>query len=123
LQTLHHRNVHSVDLPFTWARMLRLIILVPVLLPAQTGSRTASMPVIDMHFHTMWLGPNMTSRRTGFPSGETPEEMHRRNVAALDRNHIVRAVASGDQLPLYASLVGGRLIPGLSCLALEKNSA
>ncbi len=71
------------------------------------------MPVIDMHFHTMWLGPNMTSRRTGFASGETPEEMYRRNVAALDQNHIVKAVASGDQLQLYAGQVGGRLLPGI----------
>ena len=71
------------------------------------------MPVIDMHFHTMWLGPNMTSKRTGFASGETPGEMYRRNMAALDQNHIVKAVASGDQLPLYGGEVGGRLVPGI----------
>ena len=100
--------IYSVN----WLCISTLILLLPVLLPAQVLPK-ASMPVIDMHFHTMWLGPNMTSRRTGFASGETPEEMYRLNVSALDQNHIVKAVASGDQLQLYAGQVGGRLLPGI----------
>jgi hypothetical protein len=117
-----HQSVSPGELvlPFNWARILPLIVLFPVLLPGQKGAATASMPVIDMHFHTMWLGPNMTSRRTGFPSGETPEEMRRRNLAALDRNHIVRAVASGDQLQLYEALLGKRLLPGIILPGISK---
>ena len=111
---ISHRNGYSADFCLlTWICFLSLIFLIPVSLPAQETPARGSMPVIDMHFHTMWLGPNMTSRRTGFASGETPEEMYRRNVAALDQNHIVKAVASGDQLQLYGGQVGGRLLPGI----------
>jgi hypothetical protein len=52
---------------------------------------TANFRVIDMHFHTLWQGPNMTHKRTGLTSAATPEEMVRRNVAALNRNHVVQS--------------------------------
>jgi hypothetical protein len=71
------------------------------------------MPVIDMHFHTMWIGPNMTHKRTGLTSADTPDELLRRNLAALDRNHVVKAVASGDELGLYSGELGRRLLPGI----------
>jgi hypothetical protein len=84
----------------------------PVLLPGQ-APRTPTMPVIDMHFHTLWLEPKLVSARPGVAPVRTPDEMRRRNLAALDRNHVVRAVASGDQLQLYAGEVGRRLLPGI----------
>jgi hypothetical protein len=70
------------------------------------------MPVIDMHFHTMWEEPNANASRRFAPVA-TPEEMRRRNVAALDRNHVVKAVASGDQLDRYRDELGKRLLPGI----------
>src|SRR4051794_19668560 len=89
---------------------ITLMLLLPAVLPRQAPG-PGNMPVIDMHFHTMWLEPNTMNRRTG--SAPTPEEMRQRNLAALDRNHIVKAVASGDQLDRYAGERGGRLLPGI----------
>jgi hypothetical protein len=83
-------------------------------LPAQPGPRaTPSLPTIDMHFHTMWDGPNVKEALTGFVSPQTPEEMRRLNLAALSRYHIVKVVASGDQLPSYEQELGPRLLPGI----------
>lgn len=90
-----------------------LMFLVPLCLPGQQPAGSASMPVIDMHFHTMWQGANRTHKATGIPSADTPEEMRRLNLAALHRNHVVKAVASGDQLHLYGSDLGNRLLPGI----------
>src|SRR5690242_10850127 len=90
-----------------------LLFLLPLCLLGQAPLGSASMPVIDMHFHTMWQGPNRTHKSTGIPSAETPEEMRQLNLAAMDRNHVVKAVASGDQLHLYVSDVGKRLLPGI----------
>ncbi len=71
------------------------------------------MAVIDMQFHTMWQGPTTAHKRTGTPAVDTPEQMRRLNLAANDRNHIVKAVASGDQLHLYGGDLGKRLLPGI----------
>ncbi len=94
-------------------RVLMLIFAVALLSPEQAPSGHASMPVIDMHFHTMWLGPTTAHRRTRTPAVDTPEEMRRLNLASRDRNHIVKAVASGDQLSLYSGDLGKRLLPGI----------
>jgi len=97
-----------------------LMFAVALLSPAQAPSGSASMPVIDMHFHTMWMGPTAAHKRTGTPAIDTPEEMRRLNLAAMDRNHVVKAVASGDQLHLYGGDVGKRLLPGLILPAAPK---
>jgi hypothetical protein len=62
-----------------------------------------------MHFHTDWLEPSAVKPSTKFAPVATPEEMRRRNIAALDRNDVVKAIASGDQLQQYASELGRRL--------------
>lgn len=91
-----------------------LILLLVSILWAQ-GPQPASLPVIDMHFHTMWQGFGTANSSPASAAVTTPEEMRRRNIAALDRNHMVKVVASGDpdQLPLYERELGTRLLPGL----------
>ncbi len=100
-----------------------LMLMLPFCSFAQERNGSGSMPVIDMHFHAMWQGPNRTHKRTGIPSADTPEEMRRLNLAALDRNHIVKAVASGDQLHIYGSDVGKRLLPGIILPAVGETMA
>jgi hypothetical protein len=101
-------------------RWLRLALLLPLALGAQSNrSRTASaptaagLPIIDMHFHTMWDGPTLKEPLTGFVSPRTPDELRRLNIAALHRYHIVKAVTSGDQLQSYAQELGSKIIPGI----------
>jgi uncharacterized protein len=99
----------------------------PVLLAAQERPSLASTPIIDMHFHTMWDGPEMREPLTSFVSPKTPDELRRLNIAALNRYHIVKAVASGDQLKSYEQELGARLLPGillpnpLSTLGLKRS--
>lgn len=84
-----------------------------------TGCRTESPttaqrpPIIDMHFHTMWGLVGMKEPLTGFIAPNTPEELRKRTIAELDRHHIVKAVASGDQLESYRKDLGDRVIPGI----------
>jgi hypothetical protein len=59
------------------------------------------MPIIDMHFHTTWVAPERKEPLTGFISPKTPDELRRLNIAAVNRYHIVKVVASGDQLASY----------------------
>ena len=95
-----------------------------MLLPGQ-APRTASMPVIDMHFHTMWNGPERKEPLTSFISPKTPDELRRLNMAALNRYHIVKVAASGDpdQLALYEQELGPRLLPGMLLQAEPESPA
>jgi predicted TIM-barrel fold metal-dependent hydrolase len=93
----------------------------PALLPGQEAPGTASMPIIDMHFHTTWVAPERKEALTGFISPKTPDELRRLNLAAVNRYHIVKVVASGDQLPSYEQELGPRLLPGI-LLSREKDS-
>jgi hypothetical protein len=86
-------------LPSDLIRSLTLVLLMPALLPGQEAPGTASMPIIDMHFHTTWVAPERKEALTGFISPKTPDELRRLNLAAVNRYHIVKVVASGDQLP------------------------
>ena len=104
----HPRSIHA-----GCVRVSTLMFAMALPSLAQAPSGTASMPVIDMHFHTMWEGPRAAQVRTGTPAMQTPEDMRRLNLAAMDRNHVVKAVASGDQLDFYGSEVGKRLLPGI----------
>lgn len=115
-------SVHIQSL--NWLSPITLLLLLPALLRGQ-APRTASIPVIDMHFHTMWQEPNKVNPSTSFAPVKTPEEMRRRNIAALDRNHIVKVVASGDpdQLPLYEQELGARLLPGMLLQAEPESPA
>jgi uncharacterized protein len=72
------------------------------------------MPIIDMHFHTLSGPLGAKESFTGFLAPNTADELRRRNVAELARYHVVKAVASGDQLESYRSDLGERLIVGLS---------
>ncbi len=91
-----------------------LALLGPLLLVAQSDPpATTNLPIIDMHFHTMWDGPDVKEALTGFVSPKTPEELRRLNIAALNRFHVVKVVASGDQLSWYEQKLGLRLIPGI----------
>lgn len=126
MQTLIKRE-HSVQTgPLNRVSAGILLLLLPVLLRGQ-AARPVSMPVIDMHFHTVWGEPNRVNPSTRFAPVNTPEEMRRRNIAALDRNHVVKVVASGDpdQLPLYEQELGARLLPGMlfQPLQVEPESA
>ncbi len=96
----------------SWVFTITLLLLSPVLMQGQAPG-AATLPVIDMHFHTMREGPNTAKPSTSFAPVATPEEMRRRNIAALDRNHVVKAVASGDQLDTYVGELGRRLLPGI----------
>jgi hypothetical protein len=97
-----------------WLHVSMLASLIPLLLIAQSDpSATASLPIIDMHFHTMWDGPDIKEALTGFVSPKTPDELRRLNIAALNRYHIVKVVTSGDQLPSYEQELGPRLVPGI----------
>lgn len=58
-------------------------------------------------------GPGSKRTLTNFISPKTPDELRRLNIAALDRNHVVKAIASGDQLESYQQQLGPRLIPGI----------
>lgn len=106
---------------FNWMSAVICILSPPLLLSAQQPINTAQMPVIDMHFHTMWQGPNMTHKRLGLPSADTPEHLRQRNLAALDRNHVVKAVASGNQLSLYSDDLAKRLLPGIILPEIGEN--
>ncbi len=104
----------------SWLPLSTLTLFLPLLLSAQSDPRartsvpiTPSLPVIDMHFHTMWDGPDIKEALTGFVSPKTPDELRRLNIAALNRYHIVKAVTSGDQLPSYEQELGARLVPGI----------
>jgi len=104
---------HSAVIPVDCVRVSTLLFAAALLSPAQGPSGNARMAVIDMQFHTMWQGPLAAHERTGTPAVDTPEEMRRLNLAAMDRNHVVKAVASGDQLNLYAGDLEKRLLPGI----------
>lgn len=97
-------------------RLLLLCLSLPLLVGAcrqQDASAPPSIPVIDMHLHTLWWQPGMTEPLTGFVAPNTPEELRRRTMAELDRYHIVKAVASGDELDHYREDLGERLLPGI----------
>jgi hypothetical protein len=96
-----------------WVRSSALALLLPGVLFAQGSPDVVRMPVIDVHFHTMWAGPEVKEPLTNFISPKTPDELRRLNIAALDRNHVVKAIASGDQLESYQQQLGPRLIPGI----------
>jgi uncharacterized protein len=85
----------------------------PVHSPGQGRPNVVSTPIIDMHFHTMWDGPDLKEPLTNFVSPRTPDELRSLNIAALNRYHIVKVVASGDQLKSYEQELGPRLIPGI----------
>lgn len=96
--------------------LLLLCLFVPIVLGAcrqQDASVPANMPIIDMHLHTLWWQPGMTEPLTGFVAPDTPGELRRRTIAELDRYHIVKAVASGDQIEPYRQDLGERLLPGI----------
>lgn len=114
MQTSEKREYSVQFEPLNWPSAGILLLLLSVLLRGQAPP-PVKMPVIDMHFHTMWQEPNKANPSTRFAPVNTPEEMRRRNIAALDRNHIVKVVASGDpdQLPLYEKELGARLLPGM----------
>jgi predicted TIM-barrel fold metal-dependent hydrolase len=61
----------------------------------------------------MWEGPDVKEQLTGFVSPKTPDELRRLNIAALNRYHIVKVVASGDQLASYEQELGSKIIPGI----------
>ena len=110
----------STGRTISWFAFSRLALLVPFALGAQSnrpstaGAPVSSgLPIIDMHFHTMWDGPDLKEPLTGFVSPKTPDELRRLNIAALNRYHIVKVVASGDQLDSYEQELGPRLIPGI----------
>jgi uncharacterized protein len=96
-----------------WSFRLAAALLVPLLLSAQGRQSVPSMPVIDVHFHTMWEGPELKEPLTNLVSPKTPDELRRLNIAAFDRYHVVKVVASGDQLDLYEQQLGPRLLPGI----------
>src|SRR5689334_14363380 len=97
-----------------WLLFSLLAFLVPLLVVAQSDSRTTTnLPIIDMHFHTMWEGPSINEALTGFVSPKTPDELRRLNITALNRYHIVKVVASGDQISSYEQDLGEKLIPGI----------
>jgi predicted TIM-barrel fold metal-dependent hydrolase len=96
--------------------ILRLCLLVPLVVGAcrqHNASAPASAPIIDMHLHTLWWQPGMKEPLTGFVAPNTPEELRRRTIAELDRYHIVKAVASGDQIEPYRQALAERLLPGI----------
>ena len=100
--------------PFLWLLPFVLVLLPPALSIAQTGSaETTSFPIIDVHFHTMWEGPEVKEALTGFISPKTPDELRRRNMAAVNRYHIVKVVASGDELESYRQELGPKLFAGM----------
>jgi len=94
-------------------RSLTFFLLLPALLSAQGGPNGGSMPIIDMHFHTTWVAPERKEALTSFISPKTPDELRRLNLDAVNRYHIVKVVASGDQLASYEQDLGPRLIPGM----------
>ncbi|MBV8866300.1 MAG: amidohydrolase family protein [Acidobacteriaceae bacterium] len=94
--------------------LLVFLLVLPLTLVAQSESRTASnLPIIDMHFHAMWDGPDLKEPLTGFVSPKTPDELRRLNIAALNRYHIIKVVASGDQLESYEQELGSKIIAGI----------
>ncbi len=82
----------------------------------QAPSPASNIPVIDMHLHTLWWEPGMKEPLTGFVAPNTPDELRMRTLAELDRHHIIKAVASGEQLSGYRESLGDRIIPGLLVL-------
>ena len=79
--------------------LLLLSLFVPLAVGAcrqQDASTPASMPIIDMHLHTLWWQAGITEPLTGFVGPNTPKEVRRRTIVELDRYHIVKAVASGE---------------------------
>lgn len=98
----------------SWLLLALLVLTFPLALVAQSDSRTTSnLPIIDMHFHTMWDGPDLKEPLTGFVSPKTPDELRRLNIAALNRYRIIKVVASGDQLESYQQKLGSKIIAGI----------
>lgn len=96
--------------------LLLLCLFVPLVVGAchqEDASAPASLPIIDMHLHTLWWQAGMTEPLTGFVAPNTPEELRRRTIAELDRYHVVKVVASGDQIGSYRQELGERLLPGI----------
>ena len=98
---------------------LLICAIVPLLLVGcrqQAPSSPSILPIIDMPLHTFSGQPGMKEPLTGFVAPNTPEDLRRRNIAELDRYHIVKAVASGDQLESYRKDLGERLLPGIAII-------
>jgi uncharacterized protein len=120
MQALVRRVVVSPLRAVSWVAVSGLVLLVHLVLGAQSNrppaARTATsggLPIIDMHFHTMWDGPNLKEPLTGFVSPKTPDELRRLNIAALKRYRIIKVVASGGQLESYEQELGSKIIPGI----------
>ncbi len=102
-------------------RLLR-VLLVCVIALTEVGcqqpvpSSLPSVPIVDMHLHTLWWQPGMKEPLTGFLAPNTPEDLRLRTIAELDRYHIVKAVASGDQIESYKKDMGERLLPGIAII-------
>jgi hypothetical protein len=120
MQALVRRLFASAPRAVSWVALSRLALLVPLTLGAQSNGRPAAnapisggLPIIDMHFHTMWDGPDLKEPLTGFVSPKTRDELRRLNIAALNRYRIIKVVASGDQLESYEQELGPKMIPGI----------
>lgn len=92
---------------------LSIVVLAVLLLFPAAARAQSDLPIIDMHLHTLWYGAGLEEPLTGFIAPETPEQLRERTIAELDRFHIVKAVASGDQLETYRAALGDRLLPGI----------
>lgn len=88
------------------------VTLLAALLPAAATAQS-DLPIIDMHLHTLWFGAGLEEPLTGFVAPDGPEQLREQTIAELDRFHIVKAVASGDQLDAYRAALGDRLLPGV----------
>jgi hypothetical protein len=120
MQALVRRVFVSPSRAVCWLSLSRLVLLMPLSLGAQSnrpptvrGAISGGLPIIDMHFHTMWDGPDLKEPLTGFVSPKTPDELRRLNIAALKRYRIIKVVASGDQIESYEQELGSKLIPGI----------
>jgi predicted TIM-barrel fold metal-dependent hydrolase len=81
--------------------------------PASASAERAMQPIIDVHFHAMWWGPEAVEPLTGFRTPKTPEELRDRNIAALKEHRVVRIVVSGDTTEEYRKALPNAVIPGV----------
>jgi uncharacterized protein len=105
--------------PIRWClhvwRALLIVGLGALPLPCVALAQSSPPPIIDVHFHAYWFGPEIEEALPGMPAApKTREELHTKTLAALRQYNIVKVVASGDFVEDYQTAVPDRVIPGIA---------